>query len=227
MRFIGLTAAIDAALVFIAFVTLSARKSRLQGAPESLSTMVGYFSQYLTFTFIFLALASAAMLSFSGTSQAALLLIADLALWASLAYMITLTLINHPAAKRFALTIFTVLAAIGTLYQVLGLTGSSLDLGPRLNAIVANIAPLLMYLVWVPSALLFFATAARSDNPLVRKRSTMFGLGLLLVTYSWVARLQLGVVSLVLISTFSILGFALLLGGVLYRGTAQQQPSVT
>jgi hypothetical protein len=55
----------------------------------------------------------------------------------------------------------------------------------------------------------------------------MFALGLLLTTYSWVARLQLGYTSLLVVGAISVVGFGLLLGGVLYRAAPAAPPAPT
>lgn len=223
MEFIGITAGVDAALVLVALITLSARQSKVDPGMAA-SKMLSYFRSYLVFTFLFLVLISVAMLSTTGTTQAVVAIVADLALWAALSYMIMISFIgNSQVTRNVALAILLLLAAITTIYfvaKVLGMVG--------VNTTLENMPAYLMYIVWVPVALTFFGTAFRSNDQAVRTRSIMFAFGLLLTTISWVARLQLGVASLVGISVISIVGFALLVGGVVYRGRpAMAQPQAS
>jgi hypothetical protein len=219
MAFIAYTALIDSVLVLISFFVLKGRRGQ--------STMARDFSSYLVFTFGFLALLALSILQFQGPTTGIgkiLFVLADFSLWASLWYMISLGLANSSAGvRKRALGVFAVLAAVGSLYQIAGFLGSSIAIQPQIDWVLANMAPVLMYVVWVPVGFVFISTAISTQDSIVRARSIMFAAGLFLSTYSWAARLQLNVTSLLIISGVSVIGFICLVGGVIYRDTAPQQ----
>jgi hypothetical protein len=145
-------------------------------------------------------------------------MISDIALWISLVFFILLAFAGRQSSKRnAALMAFLVFAFLGSLYQVMQYLQSTLTFGPVITYILANMAPLLMYAVWVPSALVFFNAAATARTSLVRTRSLMFAIGLLLITFSWAFRLLAAQPSFLTVSLVSVAGFGLLLGGVIYR----------
>lgn len=224
MQFVGITAGIDAVLAILTLMLLLTRKSHLEQEGPTIKKTVGYFANYLAFTFAFLVLISVSMLSLAGTVQAVVVMFADFSLWISLIFFIMLVFVERPEGlKHQVVGIFLVLAGLGSVYQILGLLGIALNLGGVATYILQNMAPLLMYIVWIPSAVLFFVTAARTGNPIVKTRSLMLAVGLVLVTYSWASRLLQAEPSLLIVSTSSIIGFILLFGGVAY----QQKPKIS
>jgi hypothetical protein len=84
-----------------------------------------------------------------------------------------------------------------------------------------------MYAVWVPSALVLIWVALTSESNIVRFRSLVFAIGLLLISFTWAFRLlSAATVSLqtayLLVGGLSVIGFALLLVGILYKGQNTQ-----
>lgn len=221
MRFVGITAFVDAGLVFVAWVMVYLRHASLDYPANK---MVQYFSRYLVFTFLFLVLIGTAMLGFISDDPSAvwmrdaMVMLADIVLWVSLAYMVLLALVGKSPRISYAFAGAVLGAGFArTIFQLLALRGVQFNSENTLVFVLSQLDVILMYAVWVPVALLFFVTAIRAFESVTKLRSVMFGAGLLLITYSWVARLQLGSRSLTLISIVSIVGFGLLLGGVLYR----------
>lgn len=216
MRFIGLTALVDAGIVFIAWLIVAIRHPRTS-QDSSVSLAVRYFSLYLFFTLVFLVLLAIALLSFGGSVQAWVIITADIALWASLALFLLFVFAHRASgAKKTVLAAFLALAALGTLYQLAGVLGVTVALGPVFTYTLSQMAALLMYAVWIPSAVSFFLLAGRTTDAAVRARSVLFAIGLLFVTFSWATRLQFSP-SLFFVGASSVMGFGLLLGGVMYR----------
>lgn len=218
MEFVGITAGIDAIIALVTWALLVNRKTpRAEKGAAALTSK--YFANYLISTCAFLALISISMLTVQGNSQAIMVLISDLALWVSLWYFVMLVFVGRPMeARNLMLTVLFVLAGSGTLYQLAGLMGLSLDFSPLVTYVLQQMGPLLMYGVWVPSALLFLSVAFQTENDLVRARSAMFAVGLALITFSWAFRLLTVQPSLLVVTLASVVGFELLLGGVIYRG---------
>src|SRR3989338_1274964 len=144
MAFIGYTAAIDAILVLIALFTISMRRSKVEtGASSSTHTMIGYLQTYLIFNCLFLILISLAMLGVTGTTQGVVLLLADLALWISLAYMIMIGFVSSSSnSKTLTLAALLIPAGLASLLQILKLAGVLIDLG-SIAWIFDNMAPIL------------------------------------------------------------------------------------
>src|SRR3989338_7093788 len=222
MRFIGITAVIDSVLVLIAWFLIYMRHS----VAELASPILLYFLRYLIYTFVFLILIAVAMFSLEGRAQTTLVMLADVVLWISLVYMALLALGGKSSLLRngliglllvlgFSRTIFLQLNSI--LGWPFGALGSGLSGPNSIEWLLVNMDAILMYAVWVPVAFVFLGTAFRSADSAVRARSVMFAVGLLFITYSWVARLQLGSRSLALISICSLVGFAQVISGVSYR----------
>lgn len=216
MQFVALTAGVDAVIALAAWAILRSRmRQGLRPSPTA-----KYLAHYLLASTGFLALTAVAMGLLTGSVQATVIFVSDLILWASLVLFVLLVAVGRSRAGRnVALLLLLFFAALGTLYQLAGFGGIPVDLGPTIIYVLVNMAPLLMYAVWIPSAVLFFLAAAKTRDSVVRARSLMFAIGLLLITYSWASRLQIisSEPSLVIVVAASIIGFSLLLGGVVYR----------
>lgn len=218
MTFIGITAAVDAFIALLTWLAFTLKR------PEGLYTRkMKFFSAYLLSTFAFLLFISYTILGVSGSAQAVYLLIADLLLWVSLFVFIDFMYEGTSSrTKPLALVVFGLFAASRTLFQLAGILGmSTAGLGETGNYILSNLDAWLMYAVWLPSAIALMAIALRSSNPLVRLRSLMFAVGLILITFTWAFRI-LGVTEFttsayLLVGWASVVGFSLLLGGMLYR----------
>lgn len=227
MTFIGYTAAIDAAIALITWSVLINRRELSQKKAGAMAETFRYFSSYLLATFTFLVLIAYSMIALRGPAQALMVMVADLVLWLSLAYFVMLVFVGRPAAARnVMLTLLITFGSLGTIYQAIGLGGTTLNLGPITTYILTNMGPLMMYAVWLPSALLFLTMAFETEHEVVRSRSLMFCIGLLLMTFSWAFRLLTLQPPLVVVTLSSILGFELLLGGVVYRGATARQTTV-
>jgi len=216
MQFVALTAGVDAVIAFVAWLVLRARLGR--SLPPSPSAR--YLAHYLITSATFLALTAVAMGMLTGPLQMTVVFISDIALWISLTLFVLLVGVGRSATGRtVALVLLLLCAFMGSAYQVFGFVGVTLTLGPVATYILQNMAPLLMYAVWLPSAVLFFLTAIQTSNSAVRARSLMFAIGLLLITYSWASRLRIVSTepSLTAVIIASIIGFILLLGGIIYR----------
>lgn len=218
MQLIGITAGFDAGLALISWLFVRSRRRTYAGPP---SKVVAYFQAYLVWTALFLVLTAIAMLWLTGTQQGWVVLLSDVALWIALMYFILLASINRSTKGRsLAVTVFWVLAIASGIYQVAQLTGNPLTFGSTLTYILTNMAPLLMYLVWVPSALLFLGSAAKTSDQRARMRFILLAIGLLLTTASWAWRLLGANPPITMILVISILGFLGILAGVLYQGQA-------
>lgn len=223
MQFVAMTAGVDAVIAFVAWLVLRSRLGR--SLPPSPSAR--YLAHYLILSATFLALTAVAMGMLTGQIQAVVVFLSDLVLWASLIMFVLLAGVGRPAGGRtLALILLLIFAAFGTAYQLFGFAGVQLTLGPTALYILQNMAPLLMYAVWLPSAVLFLLTAVRTSNSVVRIRSLMFAVGLVLITYSWASRLRVVSTepSLTTVIVASLIGFCLLLGGVIYRPQQSTTP---
>ncbi|MDQ3245271.1 MAG: hypothetical protein M3P22_02935 [bacterium] len=224
MEFIGITAFIDAVIAIVAWGILHSRKSKMDPVSQQVRTL----GSYLIITFVFLTLISLTILKTTGNTQAVMFIISDLVLWVSLVLFIKLMFVgSNSVYKNTALWIFYILAAMRTLWQVAGLMAIDLSfLGGSMLKALSQLDAWLMYLVWIPSAIYFIWLALSTDNPVVRSRSLMFGIGLLLITFTWAFRL-LGQgkldedTSYLLVSGASVVGFLFLLGGVFYRSATK------
>ncbi|PIT97880.1 MAG: hypothetical protein COT71_03645 [Candidatus Andersenbacteria bacterium CG10_big_fil_rev_8_21_14_0_10_54_11] len=216
MEFVAFTAGIDAVIAGVAWMILRMRLRRgLRPSPTA-----RYLAHYLLASVGFLLLTAAAMGWLQGSAQAFALFLSDLLLWLALVLFVLLTAVGRSRSGRgAALVLLLFFAVLGTLYQVAGFAGVHPAFGSAITYVLTNMAPLLMYAVWVPSAVLFFMTAMKTRDAVVRSRSLMFSAGLLLITYSWASRLQLfsAEPSLGVVIVASIIGFTLILGGVVYR----------
>ena len=227
MEFIGFTALADAVIVVLSWIILYMRKAKMQPAPEK----VKYLSYYFVSTFVFLFLISFTILKTSGTTQAVMFLVSDLVLWVSMiAFILMMYAGTNGKQKGLWVGIFLVLALCRTLFQLAGIAGLDLSgLGDGVIKILSQLDQWLMYAVWVPSALVLLVVGMQSDSALVRMRSVMFSVGILLITFTWAFRfLAAGSVSqdtgYWLIGISSVIGFVLLLGGVFYKGKSMSEP---
>ena len=233
MLFIGITAAIDAVIALIAWIVVMSRKGSLT---ES-SKKVNLFSTYLLTTFIFLVAISAAILFFTDVAQLIMIMVADLILWVSLIAFINFMYEGtNWGGKRVAIIALLVFAASRTLFQIAGIIGVSLEgFAPFILYVLSNLDAWLMYVVWLPAAFALIGVALSAESAVVRARSLMVAIGLILITFTWAFRiLGQGILSgdpaLLLVSGASVVGFALLLFGVVYRGkgsAAQTQPEAS
>lgn len=221
MEFIGFTALADAVIVVLSWIVLYMRKAKLQPAPEK----VKYLSYYFVSTFVFLFLIAFTILKTTGTTQSVMFLIADLVLWVSMiAFILMMYAGTAGKQKGLWIGVFLILALCRTLFQLAGLAGLDLNgLGSGVISILSQLDQWLMYAVWVPSALVLLVVGMQSDSALVRVRSIMFAIGILLITFTWAFRfLAASSVSEAtgywLIGISSVVGFVLLLAGVFYKG---------
>lgn len=218
MQFVALTAGVDTILALVAWGILRSRLGRtLPPSPEA-----RYLAHYLLASGVFLGLTGVAMGMLSGMLQAVVVFLSDLVLWASLVLFVLLVGVGRShAGRNIALVLLLVFAFLGTAYQIFGFMGVQLTLGSTITYVLQNMAPVLMYAVWLPSAAVFISTAVKTRNNVVRMRSLMFAVGLLLITYSWASRLRVvsDDPSLTAVIVASIVGFLLMLGGVAYRAS--------
>lgn len=221
MDFIGYTALTDAVIVVLSWIILYMRKAKMAPAPEK----VKYLSYYFVSTFVFLFLISFTILKTSGTTQSVMFMISDLVLWISMvAFILMMYAGTDGKQKGFWVGVFLVLALCRTLYQLAGLAGLDVSgLGSGVVNILGKLDQWLMYAVWVPSAIVLLGVGMKSDSTLVRMRSMMFAIGILLITFTWAFRfLAASTVSqntgYWLIGISSVIGFVLLLAGVFYKG---------
>lgn len=223
MKFIAITSAIDAAICLFSWLILTWRRREVTGRDKSTARKIEYFSQYLLLTFAFLILIHLSILYFQGSTQEVMFFITDLVLWASLFYFI-LFMYEGKAEKwkLNAIVLFLFLAGLRSLFQLIGILDLEVPLGQSTVYILSNLDGWLMYAVWIPSAIVLIATAFQTESDLVRTRSLMFAIGLLLITFTWAFRLMganliTTSLSLGFVSIASVSGFALLLSGILYR----------
>lgn len=229
MEFIAITALIDAVISIVAWVVLYTRKSAVVG---TVSNKVTYLSKYLLATFAFLILISVTILKFTGPLQQIMFMVSDLVLWVSLLLFISLMYSDAPkGSKSTVVAIFCIFAAMRTLFQLAGILGMDLSsLGSNMTYMLSQLDAWLMYAVWVPSAIVLIGVGLRTDSSIVRSRSLMFAIGILLITFTWAFRFlgQAEVTkqtAFILVSGGSLVGFILLLAGVLYRGSQPQVAS--
>lgn len=226
MEFIGYTAFIDAIIALVAFGILYNRKTKMTEA----SSKANALSSYLMATTLFLFLISATLLKTAGQTQAIMFIVSDLVLWVSLIMFIKMMYVGmeNASSKNVVLWIFYILAAMRTLWQIAGVMAIDLSsLGANMLYVLSKLDAWLMYIVWIPSAIYFIWIALSSDSSVVRSRSLMFAIGLLLITFTWAFRFLIPSpveesVGYALVSLASVVGFMLLLGGVFYRGSSQQ-----
>lgn len=227
MEFIGYTALIDAIIVIVSWVVLFMRKGKMQPTSEKAK----YLSSYFLWTFIFLVIVAYAIFQTSTPEQMGIaLLIADLVLWVSMVVFILMMYAGTQGKQKgMWIGIFLVFAAMRTLWQVAQLQGiDTSGLGTFMNEqVLGKLDQWLMYAVWVPSAVVLITVGLGSDNALVRMRSVMFAVGLLLISFTWAFRfLGAGSVSqetaYVLVGGASVAGFVLLLMGLFYKGSGGQ-----
>lgn len=226
MEFIGYTALIDAIIALVAFGVLYSRKAKM----TEVSSKANALSSYLMATTLFLFLISATLLKTAGATQQWMFIISDLVLWVSLIMFIKMMYVGmeNASSKNMVLWIFYILAAMRTLWQLAGVFAIDLSfLSTNMLFALSKLDAWLMYIVWIPSAIYFIWIALSSDSSVVRSRSLMFAIGLLLITFTWAFRFLLPSpveesVGYTLISIASIVGFMLLLGGVFYRGGSQK-----
>lgn len=227
MEFIGFTALADAVIVVLSWIVLYMRKAKLQPAPEK----VKYLSYYFVSTFVFLFIIAFTILKTTDTTQAVMFLIADLVLWVSMvAFILMMYAGTEGKQKGFWIGVFLILALCRTLFQLAGIAGLDVSgLGSGVINILSKLDQWLMYAVWVPSALVLLVVGMQSDSALVRMRSIMFSVGILLITFTWAFRfLAANSVSqdtgYWLIGISSVIGFVLLLAGVFYKGKTMSEP---
>lgn len=216
MQLVGYTAGFDALLAAVSWLIIHVRLKK--SLYPVASDIVSAFKSYLVWTTLFLLLTATAMLWLTGTVQGVVVFVSDLFLWAALFYLVRLAGVGHSKKwVAFAMTLFVLAAGAGSLFQVAGLMGLELNFRPVVTYILANMAPLLMYAVWVPISILFLIEGVRTDNRLARQRLWLLAAGLLLTTFSWAWRLLVVTPSVPTIVVSSLLGFAFILGGVLQR----------
>lgn len=226
MEFIGYTALIDAIIALVAFGILYNRKSKMSESNSKASAL----SSYLMATTLFLFLISATVLKTAGLTQQWMFIVSDLVLWVSLVMFIKMMYVGseNASSKNMVLWVFYILAAMRTLWQLAGVLAIDLSyLGTSMIAMLSKLDAWLMYIVWVPSAIYFIWIALSTDSNVVRSRSLMFAIGLLLITFTWAFRFLIPSpveesVGYMLVSVASVVGFMLLLGGVFYRGSSNQ-----
>lgn len=221
MRFVGITALVDAVIAIVAWAILMMRKSKM----TVVSGKVKYLSLYLITTFIFLAFISFTMLQTQGQTMMVMAMISDLILWVSLIMYIKLMFADSgKKGEGMWIGIFCVFAAMRTLFQLAGIMGIDLSgLGDDIIYMLSNLDAWLMYAVWVPSAIVLIGLSLSSESSVVRSRSLMFAIGILLITFTWAFRLLGGAAlnqqnGFIMLGIASAVGFMLLLSGVMYRG---------
>ena len=221
MEFIGITALIDAVIAILAWVVLYMRKP----ADGMVSNKVHALSSYLLATFFFLVLIAFTILKTTGLNQQIMFLISDLVLWVSLIAFISLMYADMSGGnKKTLIWVFCVFALMRTLFQLAGIMGVDISfLGDKMLYVLSQLDAWLMYVVWVPSGLYLIGVALKTDSSVVRARALMFSIGILLITFTWAFRLLAAAsvaesTAFILVSGASLVGFILLLAGVLYRG---------
>lgn len=222
MEFIGYTALIDAVVVVISWAVLYTRSQKAQPVNEK----VKHLSSYLAWTVLFLILIAYAI--FKTTSPIGMmttLLVADLVLWISMVIFILMMYAGTKGQyKGSVIGLFLIFAAMRTLWQVAQIQGiDTTGLGNNVNYILSTLDQWLMYAVWLPSALVLLVVGLNSDSALVRMRSVFFSIGLLLISFTWAFRFWgASTVSAdtgyIIVALGSVLGFILLLMGLLYKG---------
>jgi hypothetical protein len=225
MEFIGNTALIDAVIVVLSWAILFSRKPKGENtAPKN-----NYLAQYFVATFAFLVLIAFTILRTTGTTQAVMFLVSDLVLWVSVFIFILLMYADTKGTgKGLMMFMFGIFALCRSLFQLAGIVGMDLSgLGDTTLYVLQNLDAWLMYAVWVPSALVLIWVALTSESNIVRFRSLVFAIGLLLISFTWAFRLlSAATVSLqtayLLVGGLSVIGFALLLVGILYKGQNTQ-----
>ncbi len=226
MEFIGNTALIDAVIVVLSWVVLFSRKPK----GEEVGAKNNYLSQYFVATFAFLVLIAFTILRTEGVTQQVMFLISDLVLWVSLFIFILLMYADTKGTgKGMMMLAFGIFALARSLFQLAGIVGMDLSgLGETTLYVLSQLDAWLMYAVWVPSALVLIYVALTSESNIVRFRSLVFAIGLLLISFTWAFRLlSASTVSVqtayLLVGGLSVVGFFLLLVGILYKGQNKMQ----
>lgn len=222
MEFIGYTALIDAVVVVISWAVLYTRSQKVQPVNEKMK----HLSSYLAWTVLFLILIAYAI--FKTTSPIGMmttLLVADLVLWISMVIFILMMYAGTKGQyKGTVIGAFLIFAAMRSIWQVAQIQGiDTTGLGNNVNYILSTLDQWLMYAVWLPSALVLLVVGLNSDSSLVRMRSVFFAIGLLLISFTWAFRFWgAGAVAqqtgYTIVAIGSVLGFILLLMGLLYKG---------
>ncbi|MFA7285663.1 MAG: hypothetical protein WC011_02345 [Candidatus Paceibacterota bacterium] len=233
MEFIGYTALIDAVVVVLSWVVLFTRKSKI----SSPSKKMNYLSSYLVWTLIFLLLIAYTIFILPPSQMMIGLIVADLVLWISMVIFILMMYADTQGRQKgLWVGLFLIFAAMRTSWQVAQVQGIDTSLlGVNMNYLLSTLDQWLMYAVWLPSAFVLLVVGLNSDSALVRLRSMFFAIGLLLISFTWAFRfLGAGAVSqqagYALVAVGSVLGFVLLLMGLLYKGnntTDTQNPTPT
>lgn len=232
MEFIGYTALIDAVVVVLSWVVLFTRKSKI----SSPSKKMNYLSSYLVWTLVFLLMIAYAIFKTNTPVEMMIaLIIADLVLWISMVIFILMMYADTQGRQKgLWVGLFLIFAAMRTAWQVAQVQGIDTSaLGVNMNYLLSTLDQWLMYAVWLPSAFVLLVVGLNSDSALVRLRSMFFAIGLLLISFTWAFRfLGAGAVSqeagYALVAIGSVLGFVLLLMGLLYKGqnpTPEVDPS--
>lgn len=224
MEFIGYTALIDAVVVLVSWVVLFARSKKMQ----PVSQKIKYLNWYLVLTVVFLLLVAYAI--FGQSDMMTVLLVADLVLWVSMVIFIMMMYVGTSGGQQgLWIGIFLIFAAMRTTWQVAQITGvDTSSLGDFMNnEFLGKLDQWLMYAVWVPAAIALIVVGLKSENALVRLRSLLFSIGLLLISFTWAFRFMgAGNVSVEIgygiVGVGSVIGFILLLMGFLYKKNDQQ-----
>lgn len=226
MEFIGYTALIDAAVVIISWFVLFNKQKKMQPVSEK----VKYLNSYLIWTFVFLLIIAYTIFRLPAEQMMVGLLVADLVLWVSMVIFIMMMYAGTEGKQKgLWIGLFLIFAAMRTSWQVAVIQGVDTSaLGAGFNQFLSTLDQWLMYAVWVPSAIVLIVVGLRSESALVRLRSVFFAIGLLLISFTWAFRfLAASAVSTeagyAIVSIGSVLGFLLLLMGLLYKGKPEME----
>jgi hypothetical protein len=230
MEFIGYTALIDAVVVLVSWVVLYTRQKKSQPVSEKSK----YLSSYLVWTLIFLLLIAYTIFILPASQMMIGLLVADLVLWVSMViFIIMMYAGTQGKQKGLLIGLFLIFAAMRTTWQVAVIQGTdtALLLGDKVNYLLSTLDQWLMYAVWLPAALVLLIVGLNSDSALVRMRSLFFAIGLLLISFTWAFRFwgAAGVsqdLGYAIVAIGSVVGFVLLLMGLLYK-TQNDNQTVT
>ncbi len=222
MDFIGYTALIDAVVVIISWIVLFSKQKKMQPASEK----VKYLNSYLIWTCVFLLIVAYTIFRLPASQMMIGLLVADLILWVSMVVFIMMMYAGTEGKQKgFWIGVFLIFAAMRTSWQVAQIQGiDTSSLGTWMNEVfLGKLDQWLMYAVWVPAALVLIIVGLKSDSVLVRLRSLFFAIGLLLISFTWAFRFLAATsvsaeAGYAIVSIGSVLGFLLLLMGLLYKG---------
>lgn len=222
MDFIGYTALIDAVVVIISWIVLFNKQKKMQPASEK----VKYLNSYLIWTCVFLLTVAYTIFRLPASQMMIGLLVADLILWVSMVVFIMMMYAGTEGKQKgFWIGVFLIFAAMRTSWQVAQIQGiDTSSLGTWMNEVfLGKLDQWLMYAVWVPAALVLIIVGLKSDSVLVRLRSLFFAIGLLLISFTWAFRFLAATsvsaeAGYAIVSIGSVLGFLLLLMGLLYKG---------